>query len=184
MRWPTKLALLLIFATTTGCEDLSLLDSPTPQSPSTPTIPTSLGQGTRQSPLTVADVQECDTLEGDYWVIGYAVGTTHQTMSAATFAASTTYTTNLLLSDDSTAQSTALCIPVQLSTSKIQQALSLAHHSEMHRQAILVHGTYGQYFRTAGLRDVSEGLWLPHLDIGTLTTEPQPWEEADSVLQR
>lgn len=140
--------------------------------------PTSLGEGTQSSPYTVPQVLSGEAATGTTtWVIGYAVGSTYRTMSNALFSAATTYTSNILLSESPSCTTTASCIAIELSSSTIQQSLSLAHNPQGYRQCILVCGQVSRYFSQPGIRNVKSGYWLPNFDPSTLDSSPTTWEE-------
>ena len=146
------------------------------------TIPQRSGEGTQDSPLMVEQVINGDTLSSRYyWVIGYVVGSTYRNINNATFEASTTNESNILLASDSTCTSVDRCIPVELISNKIRQIASLASNPERHRQCIMVQGQYGRYFSRSGLRDTRAAYWLPGFDIASIVTAPTQWEEHDSI---
>lgn len=143
-------------------------------------VPTSLGRGTQTSPYTISQVIAGDSVTTKVsWFIGYVVGSTYSTMQNAVFDAETSYTSNILVSSDSTCEEISLCVPVELSTVSLQKAFSLHYNSKRFRQCIMVNGRFGQYFRTNGIRDVQTCYWLPGFDISTIKTAPTEWQERD-----
>ena len=99
-------------------------------------------------------------------------------MDNCIFEEETTYTSNILLSSNSTCDSIEECIPVELNSSTLKKALSLYYNSDKFRKCLIIKGRFGQYFRTNGIRDIREGYWLPNLDLSTLkNATPADWQE-------
>lgn len=133
------------------------------------------GEGTRACPYTVTDIRSLSLSGSDaVWVIGYMVGTAPTSMNNATFSASATNQSNILLSLDSLCTDTARCIPVELSSSKWKNSLSLPMNVEHFRKCLLVKGVPSRYlYNRKGLRSVSAGLWMDGFDIASVA--PQEW---------
>lgn len=136
---------------------------------------TGTGEGTRACPYTVTDVRALPLAGSDaVWVIGYMVGTAPTSMNNATFSASALNQSNILLSSDSLCTDTALCIPVELSSSKWKKSLSLPMNVHHFRKCLLVKGVPSRYlYNRKGLRNVSAGLWMDGFDIASVA--PQGW---------
>ena len=167
---------ILVICLLCGCEkiDIDELDN----SSTDYVVPTSLGLGTQNSPYTIEQILTEEVPTDMSWFIGYVVGSTYSTMKNALFKAETTYTSNILLSSDSTCQSIDNCIPIELSTSSIQKKLSLPYNSEYFHHCVMVKGQMLKYFRTNGVRNVEVGYWLPSLDLSTLkNATPADWQE-------
>lgn len=133
------------------------------------------GLGTVAFPYSVADIRKgASAAEGDVWVIGYVVGTAPSSMAAATFLASATNQSNILLSSDSLCTDTARCIPVELTSTKMRQQFALPNNRARFRKCVMLCGTPGVYLRNRrGLRNTSAGLWLDNFDISEVA--PQEW---------
>lgn len=143
-------------------------------------VPTSLGQGTQLSPYTVAQVISGDAPSGSTsWVCGYIVGSTYRTMSNAVFDANTTYSGNILISDDSLCADKSKCIAVELTTKVMQQSLSLAENPQHYRQCVIVNGLLGRYFSQPGIRSAKAGYYLDGFDISNINTSPEEWNEKE-----
>lgn len=142
--------------------------------------PIASGRGTQLRPLTVDEVMSGVLPESKSacWVMGYAVGTTRQSMKYASFDAFTDVARNVLLSSDSLCNDVETCIPIELTTKALQQQFSLNAHPEKHRQALVVRGQWGTYFNRLGLRSVSVGYWLPGFDFSSLHATVS-WRETD-----
>ena len=175
------LASCLFFAT--ACEKIDLEKEGEGNEPAfTQIVPQRSGEGTQEAPLMVEQVINGDTLSSRYyWVIGYVVGSTYRSINNATFEASTTYASNILLASDSTCTSVDKCIPVELKSNKMQQIASLPNNPGRHRQCIMVQGQYGRYFSRPGLRDTRAAYWLPGFDVASIVTAPIQWDERDSI---
>ncbi len=176
---PGIVCLLLLLCC--GCQKYERDDSTESEGQSPVVYPIGHGHGTQQRPLTVADVWAGNAAEGQScWVMGYAVGSTYRTMSNALFSVPTTWAQNILLSDDSLCTDVADCIAVQFATQKMKDAFSLVSHPDMHTRAVVLHGTIGTYLNLPGLRQASEGYWLPGFDLGQANVPPTPWDEFES----
>lgn len=131
------------------------------------------GLGTQAYPFTPTDIRN-GAKGGEVWVIGYVVGTAPRAMTAATFDASSTNQSNILLSEDSLCTDTARCIPVELSSSKIRQQFALPGNAGHFRHTVMLCGTPSVYLYRRGLRNVSTGLWLDGFDLSSIA--PEQWE--------
>ena len=176
-RWGALLVLLLL----ASCEKIDVGEEPEAGDVQQ-TTPTQSGMGTHEAPLTVEQVINGEGVTtGICWVVGYAVGSTYRSMSNATFEAETTNKSNILLAAEPNCTSTEACIPVELSSSKMQQLVSLAYNPGRHRQAIMVQGQLGRYFGCNGIRNTQAAYWLPggfYLDDDQ-DTQPTEWEEEE-----
>ncbi len=133
------------------------------------------GLGTAAFPYSVADIRSgASATEGSAWVIGYVVGTAPGSMAAATFLASATNQSNILLSSDSLCTDTARCIPVELVSAKMRQQFALPNGSARFRKCVMLCGTPAVYLRNRrGLRNITAGLWLENFDVSEVA--PQEW---------
>ncbi len=177
MRLPRALGLALALCLLSACEKVDV--EAEKENPDVEQLrPTSLGEGVQSSPYTVSQIIEGKATTGStVWVIGYAVGSTYRTMSNALFTAETSYTSNILLANNSSCNATESCIAVELSTTAIQQALSLAYNPNHHRHCIMVCGQASRYFSQPGIRNVKDGYWLPNFDPSALNSSPTEWDE-------
>ncbi len=142
--------------------------------------PVGHGRGTQEYPFAVADVLAGDAANAQScWVMGYAVGSTSRSMSNALFTVPTTWSQNILLSDDSLCTDVADCIAVQFTTQKMKDAFSLFSRPDMHAQAVVLYGEMGVYLNQPGLRQASDGYWLPAFDLSQVNVQPIPWDEFD-----
>ena len=146
-------------------------------------VPTSLGQGTQDSPYTVSQVLSGEVSDGVamdaklHWFVGYVVGSTYTSMDNAVFDSETTNKSNILISDNPNCESSQECVPVDLKSASLQQQFSLVYNPERFRQCIIVRGRYGSYFRVKGIRELSSGYWLSGIDLDNLNSFPSDWEE-------
>lgn len=172
--WLSLAALLLM----QSCEklDLTTEDDGEDETAAEYVIPTSTGEGTPNSPLTVKEVlSRSDSLTSHtIWVVGYVVGSTYRSMSNASFDSITTNTSNILLSYKPDCTSTSQCLPVELPTAKLQRALSLASNSEKFRQCAMVFGSVERYFGNTGIRSTQQAYWLPGFVVSDIS--PTDWE--------
>lgn len=132
------------------------------------------GEGTRSCPYTVADIRSLPLSGSEaVWVIGYMVGTSPTSMNNASFSINAENQSNILLSYDSLCTDTALCIPVELTSTKNRKSFSLPTNIEHFRKCLLIKGIPRRYLYRKGLRDVSAGLWMDGFDIASVA--PQEW---------
>ncbi len=173
--------ILLAFLVLAGCEKIDFDEESggtENSSATTHIIPTTSGTGSQYSPLLPEQVINGNGLSNqNYWVIGYVVGSTYRTMSNAQFEAETTNKSNILLSSDSTCTSAERCIPVELSSTSVVEALSLYQNPDRFRQCVMVQGVFGRYFSRNGIRSTLSGYWLPGFDISGIKTTPTEWQE-------
>lgn len=136
--------------------------------------PIGVGAGTKERPYTVSQFRGSDVV-GACWVIGYVVGSTYSSWNNAVFAAQTTFSNNVILSDDSDCDSADGCIAISL-PSKLQPSFSLADNPERYRSLVMFYGTKGQYLSRTGMLGVTQGAWVsPNFSLD-FSTDPQPWE--------
>ena len=179
MSIPKTLGLSFAFCILYACEKVDV-DAEDNTTDVASVRPTSLGEGTQSSPYTVPQIINEQISTGNtVWVIGYAVGSTYRSMSNALFAAETTYTSNILLAESPSCTNTSACIAIELTTTAIQQSLSLAYHPQGYRQCIVVCGQIGRYFGQPGIRNTKSGYWLPDFDTSVLDPSPTEWDEQD-----
>ena len=116
------------------------------------------GQGTKETPYTVADVIALAlTDKTPAWVEGYIVGALNSNNSNALEATGTEVATNFVLAD--AADETENYIPVALPSGDVRTALNLANNPENLGKKVAVYGTLETYFSKAGVKNVSAYEW-------------------------
>ncbi len=129
----------------------------------TPVVPgVGEGTGTKDDPFNVAAAVGQNNSGIKAWVKAYIVGQVcGMSLGDAEFdapfnvAEGSTQGTNILIADDVTATSTDACMPVQLPTGAVRNALSLPDHPEMDGKEVLLYGELVKYFGANGLKTVS-----------------------------
>ncbi len=140
-------------------------------------FPVGHGKGSQRYPYTVLDLSKLNVYpDTAVCVMGYAVGSTYQTMKNAVFCVPTTYGRNILLSMDSTCMHTEHCLPIELSTTASQNKFSLRDRPERYRQVIVVRGMVANYLGRIGLRKINSGYWLPNFAVDSISPSPAYWE--------
>lgn len=118
--------------------------------------PTPVGDSSKEKPYTVAQAQNGS---GFGYVKGYIVGFADgKTLSeGARFTADGAVETNILIADKAGETELSKCMPVQLPTGAIRDALKLTNASNLGKQVTL-YGSLEKYFGTAGLKSVTWAL--------------------------
>lgn len=121
--------------------------------------PQVVGEGTAEDPYSVSSVLAGAT--GEAWVTGYIVGWIDgQVLSTgAKFNGSASVKTNLLLAASPDVTEVAQCIPVQLPTGTIRDALNLQDNPGNYQKQVTLKGSLETYFGSAGLKSVSLYAW-------------------------
>lgn len=135
-------------------------DVVTPDNPDTPPV-TGDGDGSKENPYNVsAAMQVQDGSEA--WVRAYIVGQVNgKSINDAEFNApfgipdGSQRGTNLLIADVATATSTDDCMPVQLPSGAVRNALNLPENPAMDGKEVLLYGSLTKYFGAAGLKSVT-----------------------------
>jgi len=117
------------------------------------------GDGSESSPYNVAYVRSAGNPGTTAWVKGYIVGTVKdgsQTYNDAVFSTTDASNTNILIADAANCTDASLCIPVQLPSGAVRNALSLQQHPENLGQLVSLYGSLEKYFGQPGLKAVSK----------------------------
>lgn len=115
------------------------------------------GNGTEDSPYSVTQVLD-GSATGTAWVSGYIVGWIDgMTLSTgATFNASSTIETNVLIAATQGETDVNKCIPVQLPAGAIRSAVNLKSHPENFGKMLSVNASIEKYFGVMGLKSATE----------------------------
>lgn len=126
------------------------------ETPSTP----STGVGTKDQPHSVASAKSAfvDGSQISAWVEGYIVGSVDgMTLSTnAVFGTATSTKTNLLISDNPNTTNVNECIPVQLPTGAVRDALNLVDNPTNLGKKVKMNGSIEKYFGAPGFKSVKE----------------------------
>ncbi len=139
------------------------------------------GNGAEATPFTVADVIGGAT-GTDVWVKGYIVGWIEGQVLAegAHFDASNVSSnTNLLIAASPDVKAVAQCVPVQLPTGDVRNALNLKDHPGYIGKEVMLKGSLEKYFGAVGLKSVSDY----KIDGGGDTPPAGPVEPVSSINQ-
>lgn len=118
------------------------------------------GDGSEKSPYNVAYVLGAGNPGTTAWVKGYIVGTvTDKSYDSAEFGTTNASNTNLLLADAADCTDASLCIPVQLPSGDIRDALSLQQHPENLGKQVWIYANLEKYFGQPGLKSASKYSW-------------------------
>lgn len=112
--------------------------------------------GSKENPYTVAYAIANNS--GTAWVKGYVVGWVDgMTLSSgATFNGEATSNTNLLIADTPDETELSKCMPVQLPSGSVRNALNLKDNPTLYKKQVFLNGSLERYFGTAGLKSVKE----------------------------
>lgn len=124
-----------------------------------------MAAGTAENPMSVSDVIAAGvpaSPEADSYVQGYIVGWVDGAVlkSGANFTLPAGSATNLLLADSSTENEVSHCIPIQLPTGDIRNALNLQDHPSNLGHQVLLCGSLEKYFGAPGLKSVTKYQWI------------------------
>ena len=126
------------------------------ETPSTP----STGVGTKDQPHSVASAKSTfvDGSQISAWVEGYIVGSVDgMTLSTnAVFGTATSTKTNLLISDNPNTTNVNECIPVQLPSGAVRDALNLVDNPTNLGKKVKMNGSIEKYFGAPGFKSVKE----------------------------
>ena len=112
--------------------------------------------GTKEAPLTVAQLKAHEMNSAKVWVKGYIVGSANGSLSKTEFGASEAVASNIILADDASCTDVEACIPVQLPTGAVRSALNLLDNPDNLGKAVTIFGSAEKYFSVAGVKNVSE----------------------------
>lgn len=136
-----------------------------------------IGTGAWDNPMTAYQAH-LGTVNDDYptpWVKGYIVGYIDTDISnvlkeeTARFSAPATIKTNMLIAVSPDETNWENCVPVQLPSGDVRNALNLGDHPENLGKLVTIQGTTGSKYCSAyGVRSVSAYKW------GDLGEEPDP----------
>lgn len=126
------------------------------ETPSTP----STGAGSKDQPYSVASAKSVfvDGSATTAWVEGYIVGSVDgMTLSTnAVFGTATSTKTNLLISDNPNTTNVNECIPVQLPSGAVRDALNLVDNPTNLGKKVKMNGSIEKYFGAPGFKSVKE----------------------------
>ena len=121
----------------------------------TPDVPTD--GGTKDAPYTIAQVLS-GSLSGTGWAEGYIVGWVDgMTLSeGAKFNAESTIRTNILVADKAGETNLSNCVPVQLPSGSVRDALNLSDNPGNFGKKVKLNGSFEKYFGASGIKSVTE----------------------------
>ena len=116
------------------------------------------GQGTKEAPFTVKDVQ---TLTASYadkcWVEGYILGVSASSNSGAFAFTNTIAVSNIVIADAADETDAANAIPVELKNNTDTRAtLNIIDNAGNIGKKVKVYGTLESYFSTVGVKNIEE----------------------------
>lgn len=145
------------------------------------------GDGTKENPMTVADVLAAEMNESTVWVKAYIVGNINGSKMAENiqFVAEGASASNLALADAQDEKNVANCIPLQLPTGDIRAALNLKDNPANLGKELLVQAKLMRYFGQNGLKEPAafelSGEGTPNFEAA-LTDNQGAWTFVDKIL--
>ena len=117
------------------------------------------GQGTKDDPYNVTKAKANNS--GSGWVKGYIVGAVDGISWAddANFEGPFVTKSNIIIADSPDETRLDFCMPVQLPTGAIRDALNLSNNPSNKGKEVLLYGDLTSYFGQSGLKNLS-GYWL------------------------
>ena len=143
------------------------------------------GDGTKENPMTVADVLAASMDESTVWVKAYIVGSVNGTkMEELQFSAVDAKNTNLALADAQNETNRANCIPLQLPTGNIRAALNLVDHPDNLGKELLIQAKLIKYFGQNGLKEPADFVLSGEGSdfVAALTDNKGNWTFEDVIL--
>lgn len=125
------------------------------------TPPTPGGQGSEDSPYTVADVMASTSDSQGVWIEGYIVGW----ISGMTWATGANFNnttaadfnnTNMILGPTADANTTANTIPCAIPAGPLRDTLGLAKNPAIYKKHVIVKGDITKYFGQRGVKNITE----------------------------
>lgn len=116
----------------------------------TATVNVLSGKGTKESPLSVADLQIINNPADTAWVMGYIVGSIKNNKVED----SPTQATNIALSDTEVLTDNAAFAPVQLPKGDVRAALNVVDNAENIGKKVKVQGALEAYFQKPSVKGV------------------------------
>ena len=141
--------------------------------PIIPETPTTVGDGTKEKPYTVADVFELKNSTGStkVWVEGFIVGYIKgKTINDVIFSASDSVMSNILIAASATINDVSLCLPVQLPSGAMREQLNLKTNPTNLGKSVKLYASLEKYFSVTGVKNTSD-----------CVIEGQQPEESDSA---
>ena len=89
-------------------------------------------------------------------VTGYIVGAVNGAVETGCEFGSTEVATNILIADNADESDYTKCLIIQLPKGEIRSALNLADNADNYKKQIKISGSLETYFKTAGLKSVTE----------------------------
>ena len=145
------------------------------------------GDGTKENPMTVADVLAAEMDESTVWVKAFIVGNVNGSKMAENiqFVADGASASNIVLADAQDEKNVANCIPLQLPTGDIRAALNLKDNPGNLGKELLVQAKLLRYFGQNGLKEPAafelSGAGTPNFEAA-LTDNQGAWTFEDKVL--
>ncbi len=132
------------------------------------------GDGTKENPYTVADLQAMDVnnlTDEVAWMQAYIVGSANNKLEAFVNGTEGAVASNLMIADNQKETEYTKCVPVQLaSKSDARAALNLIDNPTNFGKLLLVNGSISKYFGVVGVKNIAEY----SLSGEGITPEPQP----------
>lgn len=129
-----------------------------PSDPGTQPDPTPVtGPGSESQPYSVSDVIGNKASGTSVWVEGYIVGWVDgKTLSeGAKFNADATVASNILIAASADETDLSKCIPVQLPSGEVRNALNLQANPGNYKKKVALKGSIEKYFGTTGVKSVT-----------------------------
>lgn len=138
------------------------------------------GDGTKENPYTVADLQAMDVnnLSSDVvWVKAYIVGSANSKLENFITTAAGAVASNVMLADAQSETDYTKCAPVQLSSgSAARTALNLIDNPTNLGKTLLVQGVVAKYFSVQGVKNIAE------YELSGEGVDPTPEPQGDDFV--
>ncbi len=113
--------------------------------------------GTKDAPISVAELLAAPANGAPAWVKGYIVGyVPGMNLSEAVFSADGGSTTNILIAERADVTDVNICAPVAIPAGSLRDVLTLGKNPELLGKLVVLYGTHEKYFGVPGLKQVTE----------------------------
>lgn len=136
------------------------------------------GNGSKESPFSIADLYIINNPNVKAWVVGYIVGSIKNNKVEAT----PSIATNIALSDTKTLTKDSIFTPVQLPTGDIRTALNVVDNAKNIGKQVKVYGSLETYFNMPGVKSVTDYEFIGETAVENIESTSKAIKRYDAEL--